>query len=178
MPSYTESTRTNVVSRGIGDTIWGPLGCVDGVPIGFASSCTPPAASQIHTAPRAVQCCTNFVSTSQIHFALLVVDGHAVSIQSTFQDEKSQSQRYRERTHEGCACIERSKTDGMKQWAGRCHAGHATAPSPEPPHTSPNPPTRTKELSAELQQLYPATWSVVCRQLRQVPPALQQTTAA
>eukprot|EP00955_Chlamydomonas_euryale_P078948 363222-Chlamydomonas_euryale.AAC.6 len=52
----------------------------------------------------------------------------------------SQSQRYRERTHEGNACVECSKTEGIKQRAGRCHRGNATACSPEPPHTNPTPP--------------------------------------
>eukprot|EP00955_Chlamydomonas_euryale_P051346 354857-Chlamydomonas_euryale.AAC.30 len=36
---------------------------------------------------------------------------------------------------EGYACVERSKTQGIKQRAGRL--GHATAHGPEPPHTNP-----------------------------------------
>eukprot|EP00955_Chlamydomonas_euryale_P050118 354465-Chlamydomonas_euryale.AAC.3 len=54
-----------------------------------------------------------------------------------------------ERTHEGYACVrtnthvERSKAQGIKQRAGRCHKGHATAHGPEPPHINPTPPTRT-----------------------------------
>eukprot|EP00955_Chlamydomonas_euryale_P118353 366536-Chlamydomonas_euryale.AAC.12 len=35
-----------------------------------------------------------------------------------------QSQSYRERTHYRHACVERSKTEGIKQWAWRCHKGH------------------------------------------------------
>eukprot|EP00955_Chlamydomonas_euryale_P117740 366494-Chlamydomonas_euryale.AAC.10 len=51
---------------------------------------------------------------------------------------RSQSQSYRERTHEEHACIERSMAKGINQRAGRCHKGHAIAFSPEPPHTHPN----------------------------------------
>eukprot|EP00955_Chlamydomonas_euryale_P108185 365826-Chlamydomonas_euryale.AAC.4 len=50
----------------------------------------------------------------------------------------------------GYACIERSKTEGIKQrggrggkGGGRCHKGNATAHSLEPPHTNPTPPTET-----------------------------------
>eukprot|EP00955_Chlamydomonas_euryale_P014748 158382-Chlamydomonas_euryale.AAC.1 len=38
----------------------------------------------------------------------------------------SQSQSYRERILEGYACVERSKTEGIKQQAGRVHEGNAT----------------------------------------------------
>jgi len=33
---------------------------------------------------------------------------------------------YRERTHEGDACVERSKTQGIKQRAGSCHKGNVS----------------------------------------------------
>eukprot|EP00955_Chlamydomonas_euryale_P012275 131977-Chlamydomonas_euryale.AAC.2 len=46
---------------------------------------------------------------------------------------QSQSHSYRERTHDGYACVERSKAEGIKQRAGRCHNGHAIAHGPEPP---------------------------------------------
>eukprot|EP00955_Chlamydomonas_euryale_P034411 349785-Chlamydomonas_euryale.AAC.4 len=55
----------------------------------------------------------------------------------------SQSQSYRERTHEGYAYVERSVADGIKQRAGHCHKGHATAYGPEPLHTNPTPPAGT-----------------------------------
>eukprot|EP00955_Chlamydomonas_euryale_P111888 366097-Chlamydomonas_euryale.AAC.1 len=48
----------------------------------------------------------------------------------------SQSQSDREQTHEGHACVERRKAEGIKQRAGRCHKGNATACSPEPPHST------------------------------------------
>eukprot|EP00955_Chlamydomonas_euryale_P042690 352399-Chlamydomonas_euryale.AAC.7 len=35
------------------------------------------------------------------------------------------NQSYRERTHEGYACIERSKTEEIKQRGGICHKGNA-----------------------------------------------------
>eukprot|EP00955_Chlamydomonas_euryale_P003556 38105-Chlamydomonas_euryale.AAC.3 len=38
-----------------------------------------------------------------------------------------QSQNFKERTHEGYACVERSKTEGINQRAGRCRKGPATA---------------------------------------------------
>eukprot|EP00955_Chlamydomonas_euryale_P061503 358057-Chlamydomonas_euryale.AAC.4 len=56
---------------------------------------------------------------------------------------EGQSQSYRERTHEGYARVERSKTEGIKQRVGRCHKGHAIAHGIEPPHTNPTPPTGT-----------------------------------
>eukprot|EP00955_Chlamydomonas_euryale_P062227 358313-Chlamydomonas_euryale.AAC.12 len=56
---------------------------------------------------------------------------------------QSQSDFYRERTHEGFTCDERSKAEGIKQGAGRCHKGHAVAHGPEPPHTNPAPSTGT-----------------------------------
>eukprot|EP00955_Chlamydomonas_euryale_P055230 356064-Chlamydomonas_euryale.AAC.2 len=40
------------------------------------------------------------------------------------------------------ACVERSKTEGIKQRAGRCHKRHATAHGPDLIPTPP-PPTRT-----------------------------------
>eukprot|EP00955_Chlamydomonas_euryale_P113355 366212-Chlamydomonas_euryale.AAC.19 len=63
------------------------------------------------------------------------------------------SQSYGERAHKGYACVERSKTEGIKQRAGRRHKGHAAVHSPEPPHTKPTPPTRTGHqwLMAEIQ---------------------------
>eukprot|EP00955_Chlamydomonas_euryale_P109895 365965-Chlamydomonas_euryale.AAC.7 len=36
-------------------------------------------------------------------------------------------QSYRERTHEGYACVECSMAEGIKQRAGHCHKGHANA---------------------------------------------------
>eukprot|EP00955_Chlamydomonas_euryale_P047385 353669-Chlamydomonas_euryale.AAC.3 len=39
-------------------------------------------------------------------------------------------------------------------------------------------PWRVWEPGAELQQPYPATWSVACQPFHLVPPALQQTAAA
>eukprot|EP00955_Chlamydomonas_euryale_P079123 363254-Chlamydomonas_euryale.AAC.5 len=39
---------------------------------------------------------------------------------------QNQSPRYGEQTHEGYACVERRKTEGIKQRAGRCHKGNAT----------------------------------------------------
>eukprot|EP00955_Chlamydomonas_euryale_P040154 351612-Chlamydomonas_euryale.AAC.2 len=39
-----------------------------------------------------------------------------------------------ERTHEGCACAERSKTAGVEERAGQCYKGNATARKPEPLH--------------------------------------------
>eukprot|EP00955_Chlamydomonas_euryale_P066163 359468-Chlamydomonas_euryale.AAC.5 len=50
---------------------------------------------------------------------------------------------YRERTHKGYACVERSKTKAIKQRAGRCHKVNATAHVPEPPHTNATPPAAT-----------------------------------
>eukprot|EP00955_Chlamydomonas_euryale_P044187 352826-Chlamydomonas_euryale.AAC.2 len=44
---------------------------------------------------------------------------------------------------QGRTCVQRSKTEGMKQRAGRCHKGNATAHGPEQPHTNAIPPTRT-----------------------------------
>eukprot|EP00955_Chlamydomonas_euryale_P092885 364743-Chlamydomonas_euryale.AAC.84 len=44
------------------------------------------------------------------------------------------SQSYRERSHEGYACVERSKTEGFKQRAGR-HKGSARRSGPAPAHT-------------------------------------------
>eukprot|EP00955_Chlamydomonas_euryale_P045732 353223-Chlamydomonas_euryale.AAC.3 len=49
---------------------------------------------------------------------------------------QSQSQSHRERTHEGYACIERSKTEGIKQRAGHRPKVHATAHGPEPPNAT------------------------------------------
>eukprot|EP00955_Chlamydomonas_euryale_P092688 364731-Chlamydomonas_euryale.AAC.15 len=40
-------------------------------------------------------------------------------------------------------CVERSKTGGIKQRAGCCHKGIATARGPEPPRASPVPQTGT-----------------------------------
>eukprot|EP00955_Chlamydomonas_euryale_P018929 201872-Chlamydomonas_euryale.AAC.7 len=54
---------------------------------------------------------------------------------------QSQSQSYRERTHEGYACVERSEVEGINQRAGRCHKGHAIVQGPEPPPTNPTPPS-------------------------------------
>eukprot|EP00955_Chlamydomonas_euryale_P110171 365984-Chlamydomonas_euryale.AAC.6 len=48
-----------------------------------------------------------------------------------------------ERTYEGYDCVERSMAEGIKQQAGRCHARHAIAHGPEPPHTNPIPPAMT-----------------------------------
>eukprot|EP00955_Chlamydomonas_euryale_P044899 353000-Chlamydomonas_euryale.AAC.3 len=56
---------------------------------------------------------------------------------------QSHSQSCRERTHERHACVERSKAEGFKQRAGRCHKRHAIAHGPEPPHSHPTTPTRT-----------------------------------
>eukprot|EP00955_Chlamydomonas_euryale_P029949 315781-Chlamydomonas_euryale.AAC.1 len=47
----------------------------------------------------------------------------------------SDSQNDGEQTREGCACVERSKAEEIKQQVGRCHKGHAIAHGPEPPHT-------------------------------------------
>eukprot|EP00955_Chlamydomonas_euryale_P046129 353337-Chlamydomonas_euryale.AAC.3 len=47
-----------------------------------------------------------------------------------------QSQSSRERTNEGYACVEHSKAEGMKRWAGRCRAtpSHGSLIRPhEPP---------------------------------------------
>eukprot|EP00955_Chlamydomonas_euryale_P007413 78739-Chlamydomonas_euryale.AAC.2 len=71
------------------------------------------------------------------------------------------SQSYRERTHDGYSCVERSKTEGVKQRAGRCHKGNATAHAPEPPHTDTSPTTRTSGLSAELPKPGQRHWG--CR---------------
>eukprot|EP00955_Chlamydomonas_euryale_P090195 364520-Chlamydomonas_euryale.AAC.3 len=84
---------------------------------------------------------------------------------------------YRERTHEGYACVKRSKTEGIKQRAGRCHKGNATAHGPEPPHTTPTLPTGTSGPGAELPKLYLAKWSMACRPFHPVPPVLERTTA-
>eukprot|EP00955_Chlamydomonas_euryale_P029134 306939-Chlamydomonas_euryale.AAC.1 len=46
---------------------------------------------------------------------------------------QSQSQSYRERTHEGYARVERGKAEGIEQRSGRCHKGHDTAHDPRPP---------------------------------------------
>eukprot|EP00955_Chlamydomonas_euryale_P042923 352454-Chlamydomonas_euryale.AAC.3 len=43
---------------------------------------------------------------------------------------KHVSQSYRERTHEGYACDERSMAEGIKQRAGRCHKGHVISYGP------------------------------------------------
>eukprot|EP00955_Chlamydomonas_euryale_P066940 359697-Chlamydomonas_euryale.AAC.1 len=53
-------------------------------------------------------------------------------------DTVRQSQSYRERTHEGYACVERSKAEGIKERAGHRHKGHAMCmvlshPMPTPP---------------------------------------------
>eukprot|EP00955_Chlamydomonas_euryale_P100342 365277-Chlamydomonas_euryale.AAC.4 len=58
-----------------------------------------------------------------------------------------QSQGDRERSHEGYACVERSKAEGIKHRAGAlthtglgcCHKGHTIAPGPEPTHTKHQP---------------------------------------
>eukprot|EP00955_Chlamydomonas_euryale_P005030 53602-Chlamydomonas_euryale.AAC.5 len=52
----------------------------------------------------------------------------------TSSRSESESQSYRERTHEGYACVERSTADGIEQRPGRCHKRHATAHGPERPH--------------------------------------------
>eukprot|EP00955_Chlamydomonas_euryale_P102064 365390-Chlamydomonas_euryale.AAC.23 len=56
---------------------------------------------------------------------------------------QSQSQTFRELTHKGYACVERSMAKGIKQRAGHCHKGQAIAYGPEPSHINPTPPTRT-----------------------------------
>eukprot|EP00955_Chlamydomonas_euryale_P063697 358750-Chlamydomonas_euryale.AAC.3 len=43
----------------------------------------------------------------------------------------------------GMLSLERSKAEGIKQRAGRCHKGNAIAHGPEPRHTNPAPPTGT-----------------------------------
>eukprot|EP00955_Chlamydomonas_euryale_P040248 351631-Chlamydomonas_euryale.AAC.6 len=84
----------------------------------------------------------------------------------------------KERTHKVYSRVERGKTEGIKQRAGRCHEGHAIAHSPEPPHTNPTRPTGTCEQGAEPLKPCPTKWSVACRQRHPVPPAPQQTAAA
>eukprot|EP00955_Chlamydomonas_euryale_P089663 364484-Chlamydomonas_euryale.AAC.4 len=43
---------------------------------------------------------------------------------------QSQSQRYRERIHEGYACVQRGETEEIKERAGRCHKRKATDGQP------------------------------------------------
>eukprot|EP00955_Chlamydomonas_euryale_P079756 363336-Chlamydomonas_euryale.AAC.9 len=56
------------------------------------------------------------------------------------------SQNYRERTHKGHACVERSKAEGIKQQAERRHKGNACGP--EPPRTNSTLPIGMGELGA------------------------------
>eukprot|EP00955_Chlamydomonas_euryale_P110168 365984-Chlamydomonas_euryale.AAC.3 len=49
----------------------------------------------------------------------------------TLQVSQIQSQSYRQRTHEGYACVECSKAGRIKQRARRCHKGHVTGATPE-----------------------------------------------
>eukprot|EP00955_Chlamydomonas_euryale_P078852 363211-Chlamydomonas_euryale.AAC.8 len=72
--------------------------------------------------------------------------------ESQSQEQRSKSQSNKERTHKPEACVEQSKTEGMKKRAGRRHQGYATVRGPEPPHTNATLRTRAREPGTQLQQ--------------------------
>eukprot|EP00955_Chlamydomonas_euryale_P016684 178030-Chlamydomonas_euryale.AAC.19 len=71
---------------------------------------------------------------------------------------QSDCQGYRERTHEGNDCVERSKAERIKQRVGRYHKGHAVAHGPKLPHTNPTPPHRTVSCSMRYRCSCQISW--------------------
>eukprot|EP00955_Chlamydomonas_euryale_P042173 352225-Chlamydomonas_euryale.AAC.4 len=55
-----------------------------------------------------------------------VRSGHA-TVRSGHARVRVRVEIYRKQTHEGFASVERSKAEGIKQRAGGCHKGHASA---------------------------------------------------
>eukprot|EP00955_Chlamydomonas_euryale_P067593 359876-Chlamydomonas_euryale.AAC.7 len=71
---------------------------------------------------------------------------------------------------------QQNRGDQAAVWALSQQERHCARPSAT--LYQPHPANRDVRMGAELPKPYPASWSVACRPLHPVPPALQQTRAA
>eukprot|EP00955_Chlamydomonas_euryale_P018820 200775-Chlamydomonas_euryale.AAC.5 len=98
----------------------------------------------------------------------------------------SESESYRGRTREWYACVERSKTEGIKQRAGRCHkrkiaALHPETPIPAPPcHQDVSTGRKAATALSCARGAWPADHSTQSHQVfsKQKTPAYPQTHQA
>eukprot|EP00955_Chlamydomonas_euryale_P058834 357218-Chlamydomonas_euryale.AAC.19 len=69
------------------------------------------------------------VSTLPVEIQVMQLSCQCMKSQHEFQQHawNSQGQSYRERTHDGYACVEHSMAEVIKQRAGHHHKGHANS---------------------------------------------------